>query len=84
MNIKDSNNCGGYALFARICINLVCCEEQLTFEQEGFYKGDSIQAEFQDCSCMFCSFDEVQKNATVKNLNLCLLIIERGFTHLLY
>jgi len=65
VNIKDSNNCGGYALFARICINLVCCEEQLTFEQEGFYKGDSIQAEFQDCSCMFCSFDEVQKNATI-------------------
>ena len=39
IDIKDSNFCGGYVLFAKICINSVCCEEKLTEEEPGFSKG---------------------------------------------
>ena len=76
----DAKNCGGYAVFARICgvMNILgnlpgyldstetCCEEQIVKDPKaGFYKGDTISHTFNwDCTDAYIVSDDMTLRLT--------------------
>ena len=70
LNTRTGLSCGGYYVFAQICKNSgdseYCCEDELVQNgDDGFNAGDTIEAQFNNCTEFEFSADD-KDNLSIK------------------